>query len=545
MLRQLVCAIAVTGLVAGCSGGDDKAGDNPSEDPSAGQSGGQTPSGPTAQAFDPPKLFGPLGGLKVTQDKKRSSWDPLPGMFKDVALWVGLDGLHGRKLPGGDGFDAPADGTEVIRTGGSSSSPSESESAGVTPSETASAGSTPGATSSPTGNGKGVDTTDATAPVPVKLNGKDVVVVAYYQKVLATGTTKDHLQIRFQWIDPAAGEVVSTADVDVTATIGEDELDSGLGALITTDLVVDTATGQAAVGLAPASLIGAKSGTFGVFGDPATKKGGTVPFLEPAGLSKGVMVGAFGKDNSRRTLAGVDVNTKASKFTGLKGVFYLEPIGHGDKHAYFWAETYDTKTSKESHAVYAVDMATGRPIAAPSTHDNPLTDLGCDNDQTVVVCASRGEARTREIIGFDDSTGKKKWGWGGENSPRVVPIVGPLFHGVVYGRTQNGPALLDAATGKDIPVPSGTASQTPGATPTETASNGETPAETPTDVSSPGTTPSIFGDEFESGSPAYSSDGKLIAPQAVSEYGAVSIREDFETGTLESGPVAVVLQAIG
>jgi hypothetical protein len=466
-------------------------------------------------------------------------------MFKDVALWVGLDGLHGRKLPTGEGFDAPADGTEVVRTGGSSSTPSEGESAGETPSETASAGSTPGATSSATGNGQGVDTMDATAPVPAKLNGKDVVVVAYYQKVLATGTTKDHLQIRFQWIDPAAGEVVSTADVDVTPTIGEDEVDAGLDASITTKLIVDAATGQAAVGLAPASLIGAKSGSFGVFGDPATKKGTTVPFLEPAGLSKGVMVGATGKDNSRRTMAGVDVNTKATKFSGLKGMFYLEPVGYGDKHAYFWAQSYDTKTSKESHAVYAVDLASGRPTPAPSAHDNPLTDLDCTKDQTVVVCTSRGEAPTREIIGFDDSTGKKKWGWGGENSPRVVPVVTTVFHGVVYGRTPNGPALLDAASGKDIPVPSGTASQTPGATPTETPGNGETPTETPGDASSPAATPSVFGDEFESGSPAYTSDGKLIAPQAVSEYGAVSIREDFETGSLESGPVAVVLQAIG
>jgi hypothetical protein len=537
MLRQLVCAVAVTGLIAGCSGGDDQSGDNPSGDPSAGQSSGETPAGPTAQAFDPPKLFGPLGGLKITPDKNKSTWDPQPGMFKDVALWVGLDGLHGRKLPTGDGFDAPADGTEVVRTGGSSSSPSASETA----SETASAGSTPGATSSPTGNGQGVNTMDATAPAPAKLNGKDVVVVAYYQKVLATGTSKDRLQIRFQWIDPAAGEVVSSTDVDVTATIGEEEVDAGLDASITTDVVVDGATGQAAVGLAPASLIGAKSGTFGVFGDPATKKGSTIPFLEPAGLSKGVLVGAIGKDNTRRTLAGVDVNTKATKFTGLKGVFYLEPVGHGDKHAYFWAESYNAKTSKESYAVYAVDMATGRPTPAPSTHDNPLTDLNCDKDQTMVVCASRGEAPNREIIGFDDATGTKKWGWGGEKSPRVVPVVGPVFHGVVYGYTPNGPALLDAATGKDIPVPSGAASPTPGGTPSQTPGNGETPS----DASSPGATPSVFGDEFEAGSPAYTSDGKLIAPQAVSEYGAVSIREDFETGPLESGPVAVVLQAIG
>lgn len=536
MLRQLVCAVAVTGLIAGCSGGDDKSSDNPSGDPSAGQSGA-TPSGPTAKAFDPPKLFDALGGFIVTPVQGRSSWDPQPGMFKDVALWVGLDGLHGRKLPGGEGFDAPADGTEVVRTDGSSSGSTDSETPSETPSETASAGSTPTAT----GNGKGLDTKDATAPVPAKLNGKDVVVVAYYQKVLATGTTKDHLQVRFQWIDPAAGEVVSTADVDVTPTIGEEEVNAGLDASITTKLVVDTATGQAAVGLAPASLIGAKAGTFGVFGDPATKKGTTVPFLEPAGLSKGVMVGAFGKDNSRRTLAGVDVNTKATKFTGLKGVYYLEPIGHGDKHAYFWGELYDTKTSKESHAVYAVDMATGRPTQAPSAHDNPLTDLNCFNDRTAVVCASRGEAPTREIIGFDDSTGKKAWGWGGENSPRVVPVVNTLFHGVVYGYTPNGPALLDAAGGKDIPVPSGSTGETPGATPTETPGG-----ETPTDASSPGSTPTVtFGDEFESGSPAYTTDGKLVAPQAVSEYGAVTIREDVETGSLESGPVAVVLQAIG
>lgn len=532
MLRQLVCAIAVTGLVAGCSGGDDKGDDNSSSDPSTSQSAGQTPSAPAAQPFDPPKQFGALGAFKANVDKKRSTWDPQPGMAKDVALWVDLTGLHGRKLGTPDGFDAPADGTPVVKVNSENpSSPSDGSTPSDDPSGSPSSSGDPSSTSSP-GNESGLETIDASAPTAAKLDGKDVVVVAYSQRVLGSGTTKDGAQIRFQWIDPAAGEVVSSADANTTAqTAGE-------APAVSTRPIVDAATGLVAVGIGGATA----------YADPAAKTGGVVPNVIPAGLTNGVVIGALtNKDNDDLGITGVDVKTKQSKFLGLKDAQYIKAAGHGDKHGYFWVERYNQVKKVSERFVYSADAA-GKLTATPSTHDNVLARYSCYSETGggAVVCDSE---LSSEVLGFDDATGKKSWGWTEKSGGRVVPHLTTIFHGVVYASTENGPALLDAKSGKDLPVPSAPPGETPG-TPGaggSTPGASETPSggETPTDPMSPGATPSVFGDTFESGNPAYGFSGKLVTPEAVSEYGAVTIRDDFETGPLETGPVAVVLKAIG
>src|SRR6266540_4059476 len=102
MLRHLVCAIAVTGLVAGCSGGDDK----PKSDATGGASetAGATPAAPSLTAYDPPKAFETVDAVSQDKDKTSPSFDAKVGIYKDTALWSDLAGLHGRSLATKEGW---------------------------------------------------------------------------------------------------------------------------------------------------------------------------------------------------------------------------------------------------------------------------------------------------------------------------------------------------------------------------------------------------------------------------------------------------------
>ncbi len=114
----------------------------------------------------------------------------------------------------------------------------------------------------------------------------------------------------------------------------------------------------------------------------------------------------------------------------------------------------------------------------------------------------QGIGNSSEIIGIDDTTGKKTWGYTDKAANRLVPDVTAAFHGIVYGQTEAQPVLLDAATGNDVP----TSEQTPSNS--TTPSDGGTPSEgaTPTDASSPS-----FGNDPGS---ANGSDMSLLRRQA-------------------------------
>ena len=100
----------------------------------------------------------------------------------------------------------------------------------------------------------------------VQLDGKSAVAVVYYQRIKGGGTAKPSVQALFRWLDPADGKPISEAMVDVTPLLGDNEVNSNLPGGFT-KLAVDTATGQVAVGVAPTSLIGAKSGVITVIAD--------------------------------------------------------------------------------------------------------------------------------------------------------------------------------------------------------------------------------------------------------------------------------------
>ena len=93
--------------------------------------------------------------------------------------------------------------------------------------------------------------------------------------------------------------------------------------------------------------MGTKSGIFTVYANPATKKTATLPFVEPAGVTNGIVVGAKGRTLNSRSLAVVHAATGAVKKTGLTGLDALNPAGFGLKHVYLSAEKYIPATKNE------------------------------------------------------------------------------------------------------------------------------------------------------------------------------------------------------
>lgn len=500
VLRTLVTATAAVVLLAGCSGGDDKS----SESKDSGNN--QTPSTPSAPAvtpYDPPKAFQANYAYSLPEVKGRSSFKPEVAMVGMTAVANSLRGVDGQSVAG------PAKPWQTLATEKTDGS---------------------------------VVINDASAPVAVQLDGKPAVAVAYYQRVKGAGTAKPGVSVLFRWLDPADGKLLSEATFDVTTLLGDDEVNSGLPGGFT-HLTADPATGQLAAGVAPTSMIGAKSGIVTVIADPATKKAVALPFTAPVTLSKGVLVATQGKENTRRTVSLVDAATgRVTKSNLLPGLENLTATGaDGSKYAYLYGLKYDKSLTENVGYLYAVDPATGAVVQTKSglKETSYLGRFVCQADgQKTVVCTA-DQVATGEIIGFDDTTGKKTWGFTGDSAGRVVPVVTAAFHGMVYATANQKPILLNALTGQDVPAPTPTIPTGPdtgGPTP------GETPSEdpTPTDGSTDGSTPS--GDS--SGAPVVAQPAyKLQSPTSVSEYGGVYLAEpelgDDFSGTLQ------ILKAVG
>jgi hypothetical protein len=84
------------------------------------------------------------------------------------------------------------------------------------------------------------------------------------------------------------------------------------------------------------------------------------------------------------------------------------------------------------------------------TQDASFTLIGgtwCAYDKrSITVC--KGPQR---LIGIDPSApSKPKWEID-DGGPREIPEISAVFHGAIYGRSSNGPVVLDAVTGADWP----------------------------------------------------------------------------------------------
>jgi len=76
----------------------------------------------------------------------------------------------------------------------------------------------------------------------------------------------------------------------------------------------------------------------------------------------------------------------------------------------------------------------------------------CLYDQKAVLVCTGGGVRA-----FSGAEGKLLWSLPDTVANRVAPQVTAVWHGAVYGKTDNGPVILDAATGQDLSAQPGAA----------------------------------------------------------------------------------------
>jgi hypothetical protein len=204
---------------------------------------------------------------------------------------------------------------------------------------------------------------------------------------------------------------------------------------------------------------------------------------------------------------------------------YLNAAGSGSKRAYFASNSY-AGDDKYNNALYSVDIAGGAVVQTKSqVVDERESSVTCWGDQAKAVVCTSGDSGSSEIVGLDDTTGEKTWGFTDKSASRVVPGVTAAFHGIVYAQTEAQPVLMDAATGADVPT-STPAPSSAGATP-----SGGTPVQRIDPGSANGSDMSLY-------------DGELESPTAVTRYGSAYLQEpsggndDFQSILIALAPTA-------
>jgi hypothetical protein len=500
MLRPMVTTTAVTAaliLLAGC-GGTDKKSDSDSENNGGTSTSSPTPSAPAVQSFDPPKAFTAAAAYPVADYKGRDTYDEAKtGMVGQVAMFANYRGVTAHDVAD------PSKAWEIKSTAAETTTVS-----------------------------------DASAPVAVKVDGKDVAVVAYAEADKGSGTQKPQGLVLVQWIDVATGQKLAEVSAPVSTVDGTGSVASGTPSL--QDVQYDPETGQVAIGVTP--IMGRLTGdvrSATVYADPSTKKATVVPGTLPSAVHDGVV--AVAKDESKENADDAAVllvdgaSGKVTKQIPLKQGS-LTPLAGGAKHGFFYGTVYAKATMTDIGSLFSVDLSTGAVVkSAPGLRAQDAGGYDCVWDQaSAIVCRETQPTGPQEIFGFDDETGKKAWGYTSESGGRVVPNVTAAFHGVVYVQTEKQAVLMDAKTGQDLPSASTSSS------PSASSSDSPSSSDTPSDSESPSS-----GDTPSSGSSSGGGDMSLYngtpsSPSAVSPYGGVYRQQPTGSG-YGSGDLQAVL----
>jgi hypothetical protein len=232
-----------------------------------------------------------------------------------------------------------------------------------------------------------------------------------------------------------------------------------------TVVVVDAASGQTALTIQvptpdadPAGALASRGPTkvFGVSGELIAVNRGAGTFVLDANTKalkwqrKGFIIRGVRDDMV------IGVNTEPKPDRGYDEVVGLR-IGDGTQ-AWAVPETPPVAVSPAAphlvlvnteKSVYFLSTSSGAVRSTlPQTGGTALlggTWCGYD-DRSMVVCKGLDD-----LYGIDpNAPSKRKWTIK-ESSGREIPEISAVFHGAIYGKTSNGPIVLDAVTGADKP----------------------------------------------------------------------------------------------
>jgi len=283
-------------------------------------------------------------------------------------------------------------------------------------------------------------------PPVVSEDGKTVVAAVPISEP-GKGTTPGHQAISVLAVDAGSGEERWTAKVPVSAEISGFD---GQGAntevvAVTDEAVVVTYTAGDAI---------FESGTTAAI-DPATQETRWQRDDYGAGVVvDDIVVGSDSdvpENSSMSQITAVDLATGEQRWVAGTRSSGLTVVPAHDDLVVVDRTDYDSGDP----SLLFLDPATGEERARVDGESSFGSDpFGpCEYDEASVILCHGFDT----ITAYDATSGKDLWSLPDGTANRVAPDVTAVWHGAVYGTTENGPVVLDAETGGDLSTEPGLA----------------------------------------------------------------------------------------
>ncbi|MFE2325331.1 PQQ-binding-like beta-propeller repeat protein [Streptomyces sp. NPDC059385] len=175
----------------------------------------------------------------------------------------------------------------------------------------------------------------------------------------------------------------------------------------------------------------------------------TRDLLNAQTIAKGTVLGATTDaiGSEYEAAAGYDLNTGEQRWRGEDSQHPSVGTGGPNLVTVAWR----SKTDVDFHRL--VDPQTG---AVKQELPEDFGPADCDYDGiSTLICFRNWKGLS--VRAFDTANGELLWQLPNQAAGRIAPRVTAVWHGRIYGSTQNGPLALDARTGEDLPTPPGIA----------------------------------------------------------------------------------------
>lgn len=275
------------------------------------------------------------------------------------------------------------------------------------------------------------------APLLAEIDGAAVVLVPFIVNRAAAGTEAPGRELELIAVDAATFEPAFTAKLDLPDWADDSYSPVNAVALAQAD------------GIVAVEVSGEGRQTIGI--DLATKQAVWTRDFDVNVVSGGTLVGwpPLGSTGLETGVAGLSIKDGEPLWQGN-----MDYDGHYLKQAgpKFFVTIKDETLSNTEDTFNIVNAATGA-VVDSGVGDYALIDCQYDGMDTT-VCFRRGEDWAGA---FDANTFEWLWSLPGESADRIAPMVTTVWHGAVYGLTENGPVVVDARTGLDLEIAPGAA----------------------------------------------------------------------------------------
>lgn len=401
-LRAVLCCLAASGMLLSACSDDSGTIEDPAEESTA-SAAAEEDEAIDAEAFDPPMQFDTGANVPLPEEASAgninmagSAVSPLPTL-----------------LSGTKAFIASANQLQIVDTRTAEALPAIAPQSGtpMDPAMVVFAGDNP-----------------IQAPIAVDLDGKGLVVVPFLTEGTAEGTAVAHQNLELIAVDAATGEqafsVVTELPVVQSASYENAVVRGESGGIVVVDLEMYEPYTVAVDLHAQAVAWEKQFAVEAVVGD--------------------TVVGIVGERDYNRHHGGLSITDGSVKWDNAEfGYENLHPAG--SKYAYgFGGFDY------VDGGLYLLEAATGKVVSLEAEE----RDSGmCRFDGlTTLVCTD-----TWGWMGaVNTETGEWMWEFD-PTAERASVGITAVWHGAIYGETQNGPVVLDALTGADAETAPGVA----------------------------------------------------------------------------------------